>query len=148
MFIKKTPFNAADENRLEYQPHQWVLDAIKEQKDKGFIINPERPSVYELDESILMDLAKCKPSTYVKGDIIWICFTISFSFFSGKWGPDFIPIDLVRVGKLPEHLVSPSDGVSKTKLIDDSFTKLCGGTTVNILEGLSFYQRFKTCYIY
>lgn len=139
MFLRKTPFNSADEKRLEYQPHPWVSDAVKDQKDKGFILNPERPSLYELDGSILTDLQKCRPNLYTRGDIIWVCFTISFSFFSGSWGPDFIPIELVRVGKLPEHLVSPSDGVSKSKMIDDGFVKLRAGTAVNIIEGRWFF---------
>jgi len=135
MFLRKTPFNTGDENRLEYQPHEWVLDAKRDQKEKGFIINPERPSVYELDGSVLKDLIKCQPHTFRRGDIIWVCFTVSFSFFADKWGPDFIPIDLIRVGKLPEHLIAPTDGVSKSKMVDESFTKLRAGSVLNILNG-------------
>ena len=132
IFVKKTPYNSTD--KVDYIPHQWLSDAIKDQKEKKFMLNPVRPSVFELDGSILVDLAKCKPDRFLHGDIVWTCFTMSFSFFSDKWGPDIIPIDLVRVGCLPAHLVSADDRHSKSKMFDESFGKLRPGATITLLD--------------
>jgi hypothetical protein len=50
----------------------------------------------------LVPLEKSDIPRFEKNDIIWISFTLAFVVGPDTWAPEYRPIDIIRVGRMPD----------------------------------------------
>ena len=89
--------------------HPWLQRAVQNSGGQ-YVVNPRKPAVYEWVDNSLLDLAESDRPQFDPGDIIWMSFTVGFNIGNEEWWPDVIPIEFIRVGRLPEHLIDDSHG--------------------------------------
>ena len=88
--------------------HPWILESAS--KSPFYAINPGRPRLFGLEDGRVLDLAKCTPNRFVKGDIILAVFTVTVVISKKHWGPQFCPVELVRVAESdPASWLNPAD---------------------------------------
>ncbi|KAI0713868.1 hypothetical protein C8Q76DRAFT_619845, partial [Earliella scabrosa] len=84
-----------------YRLHPWVANIAK---SSDWMPNPERPGVYDLTNSKLLDILDANPPYIRRDDLVWMSFRIRVIFGSDSWFPAFIPVDVVRVDVVPSPL--------------------------------------------
>ncbi|TFK83562.1 hypothetical protein K466DRAFT_498230 [Polyporus arcularius HHB13444] len=89
--------------------HRWLVDGLKERP--WFTINPATPKLFALADGKIVDLARCTPNIFVKGDVLVTTFVLSvIATEKGGWGPELAPVELVRVASGdPRNWVNPAD---------------------------------------
>jgi len=102
--FKPNDNNQSIEDLIPDDTHAWIESACIE--SAMYIPNPERPSLYELQGTSLVDLYKSGRPKFDAGDIIWMSFNVAFNIFKGSWASEIIPMELVRVGHLSDELKS------------------------------------------
>lgn len=79
--------------------HKWVLEAAR--RSPAYYANPARPAVLALEDGLLRGIKKATPSELCRGDIVVVTFTISYLVAGSVWYPQFLPLEIVRVGEVP-----------------------------------------------
>lgn len=67
------------------------------------------------------------------GDIVWLSFTASYIEGKGFWNPEFRPVEVVRVGRIPESVIAFNTDDFMYPSMDD-YKPLCSGK-VEFQEG-------------
>ncbi|PPQ97074.1 hypothetical protein CVT26_001256 [Gymnopilus dilepis] len=98
LFVKKS----AKPRQLEFEPHSWLLDAIKGQPREDFVINPDRPLYFDLVNNKAMKLENSDQPQYEAGDVIWFAFKISFFVAQKYWTSELVPLEFMRVARASE----------------------------------------------
>ncbi len=87
-----------------YTLHPWIAQAMAEPNGQ-FFPNPDLPLFFEAAHGELFKIADCVPAAIQNGDLVWISFTVEFIIGGKAWNPNFVPVDIVRVGTVASHLV-------------------------------------------
>jgi hypothetical protein len=123
---------------LTYEPHPWLISAV--QQHNKYIINPNRPTTLVLADNELLDLEDGNPPEFQRNDIVWISFTISFIVGREYWQPEYRPIDIVRVGRLPVSEIDNSGGTTVASA-DTDIRRLKVGP-IRVHENGTFIQQY------
>ncbi|OJT14310.1 hypothetical protein TRAPUB_9171 [Trametes pubescens] len=104
MFLRRgLPSTAHKEQAIGYPLHPWIAAATA--PGKPFFANPDRPVVFEVVDGTLKDINECTPPALQYGDLVWISFVVEFIVGGAAWNPNFIPVEIVRVGSVSRELV-------------------------------------------
>uniref|UniRef100_A0A8H8CFA2 Uncharacterized protein n=1 Tax=Psilocybe cubensis TaxID=181762 RepID=A0A8H8CFA2_PSICU len=135
VFANRSAFNTKEggEYKVPYEVHPWLKEGITRFPEAHQIPNPDRPKYFEFTENRISSLADSNEPTFKQGDIIWMTFKLGFVVTGGYWWPEIIPIEFVRVGKLPEQIHSKADH-SLFPSVDESFNLLCAGDIVEFTD--------------
>lgn len=106
MFARKTLY-ARMSKKLRYKLHPWVEEALKD-NDK-LVPSPDCPHCMVWEDGNLLDLDDSDRPQLEKYDIMWISFTLAFYVGGETWGPEYRPMDLIRVGHMPENYGESTD---------------------------------------
>lgn len=88
--------------------HPWILEAAS--KSSFYAINPARPRLFGIEDGRILDLARCAPNRFVKGDIVLAVFTVTVVVSKKSWGTQLCPVELVRVANSdPTNWLNPAD---------------------------------------
>ena len=98
LFVKK----AAKPRQPDFEPHEWLSRAIKDQPRDDFAINPDRPIYFDLVDNKAIKLENSDEPHYVAGDVIWFAFKISFFVAQKYWTSELTPIEFMRVARASE----------------------------------------------
>lgn len=94
-FIMTCPMFSSTKYRRRVEPpykvHHWITDALKDSKD--WFPNPDRTTYLHYDKGELKDISEFEP-----GDVVWVSFTMTYSVGPKAWGPEFRPIEMIKVG--------------------------------------------------
>ncbi|KAI0702106.1 hypothetical protein C8Q76DRAFT_633237 [Earliella scabrosa] len=104
IFCKRTPYTRAKEASLSYPLHEWIAQATR--KGMEYYANPDRPSIFEPANGELRNIRECEPPYLKVGDMVWMSFTVEFFIGSKYWSTNFIPYEIVRIGKVSTDLLA------------------------------------------
>lgn len=128
MFIRRTQQNQKLASEPPYPLHPWVSTALLTTDE--WVPNPERPRILAYEDGQLKSIADSNPPRLEKGDIVWTSYTVTFKIGHLNWGPDFYPIDIIRVGKMsgpsgiqPDYSGYIGDEVYRQRLAVGSFVQ-------------------------
>ncbi|PPQ79931.1 hypothetical protein CVT26_004160 [Gymnopilus dilepis] len=108
---KQEDFNRSERDRAQYQDGSrrtmynmtsklfWLTRGIDAQKRPEYVINPNKPSYYDLVENVPVRLDHAKPSYFRRGDIIWFAFKLCFFVGRESWSSEIIPLEFLRVAR-------------------------------------------------
>ncbi|OJT09727.1 hypothetical protein TRAPUB_13795 [Trametes pubescens] len=108
MFARRAAYPRSAQHSVEYQVHPW-LAAATEDPDGAFFPHPERPRILEAAHGEFHNISGCVPPMLQRGDLVWISFYVEFIIGGHSWNPNFVPVEIVRVGTVASHLVGASD---------------------------------------
>ncbi|KAH9846251.1 hypothetical protein C2E23DRAFT_702152, partial [Lenzites betulinus] len=103
VFVRRGYYTWKKELMLSYELHPWIQDATA--SGKQYFANPNRPEVFEVVDGQLRSISECAPPGLMYGDMIWISFIVEFIVSSNAWHPNFVPVEIVRVGRVAPDLV-------------------------------------------
>ncbi|KAH9848481.1 hypothetical protein C2E23DRAFT_739683 [Lenzites betulinus] len=103
MFVRRGFYTWKKELTLVYELHPWIREATAQ--GKQFFANPDRPEVFKVVDGQLRPISECTPPGLLYGDLLWISFVVEFIVSSNAWNPNFIPVEIVRVGRVSPDLV-------------------------------------------
>lgn len=99
LFIKRP--RELDRPKLPYSLHPWMQAVVETGKTLWFP-HPDRPRYFEAAESGVINLEEANVSKYSCGDIVWVAFRIGIVLSANTWHTELIPLEFVRVGRVPE----------------------------------------------
>jgi hypothetical protein len=129
LFVRRNAFNRSKPTALRYTPHNWVADAVKD--NRRWMPNPERARLLVFKDESLGNLTDDSEPTLTAGDVIWMSFTLTFSIGSMYWAPEYRPIELIRVGRLSRPEGSRV-GIETLDVNDDERKPLETGTRLQL----------------
>ncbi|PPQ83058.1 hypothetical protein CVT26_011789 [Gymnopilus dilepis] len=98
LFVKK----AAKPRQPNFEPHEWLVRAIKDQPREEFAINPDRPLYFDLVDNKAMKLENSDQPQFEAGDVVWFAFKISFFVAQKFWTSELVPLEFMRVARASE----------------------------------------------
>lgn len=107
MFIRRIGGRTAT---VRYPLHAWVEEATRGNRT-SWSPSPERPQIFDCVNGKLRPMWKGDGPRLLRGNIVWMTFRIFFVLGSQNWWPDFVPIDIVRVGNMPGYMLGIHDDV-------------------------------------
>jgi len=134
IFARRTPYNSkeGESYKVSYDVHPWISSAVE--TDQNYIPNPEKPRVLDYTDGVLSKIEFCNQPELKKGDIVWISFKVAFGFTKAGWGPEFVPLEFVCVGRLPENISATMES-NAWPTLDSSFSNLPEGRPIKMIEG-------------
>lgn len=132
LFARRTLFNSKENGAtsVPYEVHPWISKAAEETKQ---IPNPKRPQYYDCTEGVLQKLEDTDDPRFHRNDIILVSCRITFVVSGDSWWTEIVPLQLVRVDRLPDITGTASD-VSLYPGINDDFTPLEVGETLEFFD--------------
>ena len=102
IFDKPWRHRKLSRNDLPYRMHPWIEEGTSDWT--SWVPNPARPVVLDLVDGAAVNLENAPNPVMSSGDIVWVSFYIQVILSGSGWGPTFIPLDIVRVGTIPQQL--------------------------------------------
>ncbi|KAI9065672.1 hypothetical protein FKP32DRAFT_1565896, partial [Trametes sanguinea] len=106
VFLRRGPYSWKKERTIPYELHPWIRAATGPQSQ--YFANPDRPSLFEAVNGALQNIADCSPPHLQYGDLVWISFFVEFIVGGTSWNPTFVPVEIVRVGRVAPEVVGGS----------------------------------------
>jgi len=130
MFVKNN-----GDGKVPYDVHPWVLDAVADQKDgQKWKPNPEKTKILSYANDIMMPIGFSNEPVLRRGDVVWISFKMAFGTVGDFWGPEIIPLEIIKVGKCPENVHSTTEYTAWPSP-DDQWVDIPVGQPIKPLEG-------------
>lgn len=140
LFTRKTRFNHTDGEpfRVHYKLHPWIQKALESPENKSWIPNPERPTLLAYENNTIVRLEDCKVNSFLRGDIIWFSYTATCGVGGETWAPEYRLMELIRVGRLPEELISKGDKPVMPSVDPNDWQPFTAGTIISPKDGEYF----------
>ena len=123
------------DGKVPYDVHPWVLDAVADQKDgQKWKPNPEKTKILSYANDIMMPIGFSNEPVLRRGDVVWISFKMAFGTVGDFWGPEIIPLEIIKVGKCPENVHSTTEYTAWPSP-DDQWVDIPVGQPIKPLEG-------------
>ncbi|KAJ3530866.1 hypothetical protein NMY22_g8397 [Coprinellus aureogranulatus] len=107
LFQTKTAFNCKQDGySVNYPVHEWIEENCYPH-NPAWIPNPNVVQFYELQDGVLRDMRHIEDPVLHGGDIAKASFKIVASKARETWNMGFIPIQIVRVGKIDRSSMAP-----------------------------------------
>ncbi|KAH9854467.1 hypothetical protein C2E23DRAFT_726756, partial [Lenzites betulinus] len=103
LFVRRGTPAAKREPFISYELHPWIREVSA--SGKQFCANPDRPQVFEVVDGTLQDIAKGSRPELKYGDLVWMSFMVEFIVGANAWNPNFVPVEIIRVGSVATELV-------------------------------------------
>ncbi|PPQ79644.1 hypothetical protein CVT26_015683 [Gymnopilus dilepis] len=81
----------------DFEPHEWLMRGLAAQKREDYVLNPDRPSYFDLVNDIPVKLENADPPRFKRGDLIWFAFKLSFFVSKESWSSEITPLEFMRV---------------------------------------------------
>ena len=131
------------EVKIPYDVHDWIANAIADQTEQRYIPNPDKPKLLEYHNNSFRVLQDTANPAFRKGDIIWMSFKVVFTVGTDSWTLEMVLVEYVRVGRLPDALLSQGDSSAFVSLTAD-VAQLAIGRPVFPLQGASNVMLMKS----
>ncbi|KAJ7783131.1 hypothetical protein B0H16DRAFT_1682386 [Mycena metata] len=135
LFLLKTPYTSMDTSfaastASPYPLHPWVTKAANDSKNAKWIVNPDAPGLYDLVDGKI-SLIEPKDHRYFRnGDIVWFSFALTFELDGDEWGPEFKPLNFIRVGHMEEPPESRGEYTVESEVGPDYRSLTTGNVTL------------------
>ncbi|KAI0716618.1 hypothetical protein C8Q76DRAFT_616577, partial [Earliella scabrosa] len=106
LFVKSWKRTRNGSGELPYDLHPWIAEAIA---DTDWRPNPDRPSIFDCVDGRLVSINEAQPPYLKRYDLVWISFFVQFIVGQNAWSPTFTPLEIIRVGTVPEELIDVQD---------------------------------------
>lgn len=113
VFARQTPMNTKQGGQYSalYKLHPWIAMALEDVDQTHCIPNPAKPRYLEYDvpTKVMSKLEDSETPEFNRNDIVFMSFMLVFTVTRDSWAPEIIPIEFVRLGKLPDNITTQAE---------------------------------------